>query len=72
MDKEYYIKSVSINKDSTWKVYSYSIRYYHQNNDKFIYSANYSAEDFKKIYGDIDLNALVGQKIGVERKLILK
>ena len=72
MEKEYYIKSVSINKDSTGKVYSYGIRYYHEKNDKFIYSATYSAEDFKKLYWDIDLNALVWQKIWVKRELILK
>lgn len=72
MEKEYYIKSVSIKKDMSWKVYSYGIYYYHEKNPNFTYSATYSAEDFKKLYGDLDLNAFVWQKIAVKRELIFK
>lgn len=72
MDKDYTVKSVKIDKDSSWNAFSYRINYYHQNNEKFIYSCTYSVADFKKLYWDLDINTLVWQRIGVERKLILK
>jgi len=72
MEKNYYVKSVSIKKDSTWKPYSYSVYYYHEKNPNFIYGESWSSEDFKKLYWDIDLNSLVWQRIGVKKELILK
>lgn len=72
MEKDYVIKSISLKKDMSWKIYSYWINYYHEKNPNFIYNATYSSEDFKKLYGDLDLNSLVWQRIWVKRELILK
>lgn len=72
MEKDYVVKSVSIKKDLSWNIYSYSINYYHKKNERFIYTASYSIEDFKKLYPWIDPNSLVGQSIWVKRELILK
>lgn len=72
MEKDYVVKSVSIKKDSTWKIYAISINYYHNKNEKFIYTASYSYEDFKKLFWDLDANSIVWQRIGVKRELILK
>ena len=41
MEKDYVIKSVSIKKDSSWKIFSIGINYYHQNKPESIILQTY-------------------------------
>ena len=72
MEKDYVIKSVSVKKDSTWKIFSIGINYYHQNKPDFVSNMTFSPEDFKKLYWDLDINTMVGQRVWLEKKLILR
>lgn len=73
MIKDWYvIKSASEKKDSSWKVFAITIVYYYEKNDKFTSSQTFSIEDFKKLYGDLNINGLVWQRIKIKEELILK
>lgn len=72
IEENYYIKSVSIKKDLAWKVFSYTISYYREWNDKFISSFTFTVEDFRKLYWDIDINSLTWQKCKIKKELLLK
>lgn len=72
MEKDYYVKYVKMEKDSSWKIYRYALGYYSENNPNYVYWVSRSAEDFKKLYWDLDLNRFVWQKIKVKSEVILK
>ena len=72
IEDNYYIKSVSIKRDLAWKPFAYTISYYREWNDKFISSFSFTVEDFKKLYGDIDVNTLTGSRCKIKKELILK
>lgn len=73
MIKEWFvIKSVSELKDSSNKLYAIKVNYYHEKNDKFISSQQFTVEDYKKLYWDLNYNTLVWQKVKIKEELILK
>jgi hypothetical protein len=75
MEKNYIIKSVSLKKDMSWKTIGYNINYHHEKSPDYISSAFYTVEDFTKLFGitwDSNVQALVGQRVWLEKKLIIK
>lgn len=75
MEKNYIIKTISIKKDMSWKTVWYTINYHHEKSPDYVNSAFFTCEDFTKLYWitwDSNVQALVWQRVGLEKKLIIK
>lgn len=67
----YVIKNVTEKKDMAWKVFAYTISYYHEKNENFISSQTFTVEDFKKLYGDKNIKSLPGSSCKIKEELLL-